>query len=284
MATSWERLARLLARDHSAVGDKGRTIVHHHGERRPRAVVLLHGLTASPSQFERYARDLFDRGHNVVVPRLPGHGHADRMSTALARMNPEALFEAADDYVAIGGELGERVTIAGFSFGGLIAAWAAQHYGVDRAVLIAPFLGVSWVPSIAMGAVSELLLRVPNQYHWWNPFLRERQMPAHGYPRFPTHAIARMYRIARSLLERAGSSAPAASRIVLVTNSREASVNNAAIRRLYRVWRGQRGDDVELAVLEGLPLSHDVVEPLRHAELAKRAYPFLLDRIDPPQP
>ena len=100
-------------------------------------------MSASPAQFERVAADLFDRGHNVVVPRLPQHGHADRMSTALERLRAEELYEAVTDYVSVAQELGERVTVAGFSLGGLLAAWIGQHYEIDRCVPIAPFFGIA---------------------------------------------------------------------------------------------------------------------------------------------
>jgi esterase/lipase len=262
------------------VSDKGRTIVHLHGERRPRAVVLLHGMTASPSQFARFARDLYERGHNVIVPRLPRHGHADRLSTALARLRPDELYAAGANYVEVGRELGERVTVAGFSLGGLLAAWIAQHYDVDRAVPIAPFLGVAWIPGLFMTGIAELLLRTPNRFHWWDPVLREKQLPEHGYPRYSTHAVAHAFRIASRTLLDARRSAPLAHRIVLVANAGESTVDNRAIERLYRHWHSFAPQAVELLVLEGLPRSHDVVEPLHYSELANRAYPFLLRAID----
>jgi esterase/lipase len=274
-------LTQLVARDDERVGDKGRTIVRLHGERRPRAVILLHGLTSSPAQFERFARDLYERGHNVIVPRLPRHGHADRFSTALARLRPDELYAAGADYVELGRELGERVTVAGFSLGGLLAAWIAQHHDVDRAVAIAPFLGVAWIPGFFMSAISELSLRIPNRFPWWDPVLREKQQPEHGYPRYSTHAVAHAFRLASQLLGDASRNAPRAHEVVLVVNAGESTVDNRAIARLYQKWRSFAPRSVDLLMLEGLPLSHDVVEPLHYTELANRAYPFLLRAIDP---
>jgi alpha-beta hydrolase superfamily lysophospholipase len=244
--------------------------------------VLLHGMSASPSQFERVADDLFERGHNVIVPRLPHHGHADPLSPALERLRAGELYEAVDEYLAIARELGERVTIAGFSLGGLLTAWAAQHHDIERAVPIAPFFGISWIPNRLMGSVAERLLRVPNRFHWWNPILRERQFLAtSGYPRYATHAIAHCYRMARSLLDEARTTLPAAQHITIVTNATEVAVNNYAIRQLYQRWRRHRPEAVELAVLTGLPLSHDIVSPMRRWRLADRAHPHLLQAIDP---
>jgi len=281
LGTSWPRLDNLLARDHSGVADRGRTIIHLHAERRPRAVLLLHGMTSSPSQFERFARDLFERGHNVLVPRLPHHGHADRLSTALARLRPDELYTAVDEYVGIARELGDRVTIAGFSLGGLLTAWCAQHYEVERCVAIAPFFGVAWIPGGLMTWVAETMLRVPNRFHWWDPILRERQMPEHGYPRYATHAIAHAYRIAQAVLREAAFRPPMAQHVVLVVNAAELGVSNRAIRRLYARWRVFRTETVELVALRGLPPSHDIIEPLRHADLAARVYPQILAAIDP---
>lgn len=281
METSWPRLDRLVARDHPGVGDTGRTIVRVHPQRRPRAVVLLHGMSSTPLQFDRFARDLFARGHNVLVPRLPHHGHSDRFSTALARLRPDELYAAADEYVAIARDLGERVTIAGFSLGGLLAAWCAQQYELDRCVAIAPYFGVAWIPGGLMTVLAETLLRIPNQFHWWDPVLRERQRPEHGYPRYATHAIANAYRIAHAVLQDAAVRGPAAQRVVLVINPAELGVSNRAIRRLYARWSARRPGSVELVALKGLPPSHDIVEPQRRGNVASRAYPQILEAIDP---
>jgi esterase/lipase len=281
VATFSQRLDALLARDHDRVGEKGRTLAYIHGERRPRSVVLLHGMTAGPLQFERFAAALFARGHNVIVPRLPRHGHADRLSTALESLRPAQLYEATCDYVSVAAELGERVTVAGFSLGGLLAAWSAQHHLVDRSVAIAPFLGVSWIPTLLMNGVAEVMLRTPNQFHWWNPVLRERQMPAHGYPRYATHAVAHAYRMAHGLLREARARPPLAREVVIVANAAESTVNNRAVRRLHALWQAHQTRSIELVTLTGLPISHDIIEPLRRRQLASRVFPQILETIDP---
>ncbi len=280
MTTCFPLLERLLARDHPGIAPNGRTIAYVHGARTPQAVVLLHGLSTTPAQFERVARDLFERGHNVVVPRLPKHGQVNPMSTALARLRAEHLYDAAIRYVAVAQELGERVTFAGFSLGGLMAAWIGQHFAIDRCAPIAPFLGVAVIPNRFMGAVAESLLRLPNRFHWWNPILREKG-PANGYPRYATHAIGHMYRIARTLLDETRTVTPLAGRFTIVTNTAEIAVNNYAIRRLYKSWRRQRPGAVDLVRITGLPLSHDIVSPLRPWRLADRVHPHLIDAIDP---
>jgi hypothetical protein len=132
-----------------------------------------------------------------------------------------------------------------------------------------------------MAMIAEALLRFPNRFAWWNPILRERQMPEHGYPRFTTHAIAHATRMARGLLLDSQSRGPAAAQVVLITNARESAVHNRSIRRLYQRWHERRPESVELVALIGLPPSHDIVEPLRPGDLAARVFPDLLAAIDP---
>jgi alpha-beta hydrolase superfamily lysophospholipase len=284
LPTSWPRLERLLRRDHADIGTNGHTIVRMHDGPRERVALLLHGLTATPAQFAHYADGLHARGYNVVVPRLPHHGHADRMSTALERLRPNELLETVAECVAIASELGSRVTIAGFSLGGLLTAWAAQRFDVERCVAIAPFLGVACLPRVLTPPLSALVLRLPNFFAWWDPIQRGRHTPAHGYPRYATHSIAHALTIGSGVLRDAANSAPRAARIILVNNTHETSVNNRAIRTLYDRWAARRPDVVEWETIRGLPLSHDIIEPLRPGGLSARAYPQLLHSIDPSAP
>jgi len=257
------------------------SILLSHGRRAPKAIVLLHGLTASPEQFSAFGRLLFERGANVLIPRLPYHGHEDRLTTALEALTADELEQFAQETVARAHELGERVVVAGFSVGGLLAAWIAQHHAIDRAVGIAPFLGINGLPHAAARQAMRLALRLPNRFVWWDPFLRERQMPAHGYPRYPTHAIAQVYRFALDVFEAARSHAPKAREIALVLNASETTVNNRSARRLAGIWNARSPGLVELHRLAGLPPSHDIIEPLRSPELVARVYPQLLELVDP---
>ncbi len=276
---TYTALERLLERDHDRIGDEGRTKLLLHGEVRPKAIVLFHGLSASPTQFVRFASDLHERGHNVLVPRLPRHGHRNRLSDALAYLTAEDLQHVAIESIDLARSLGEDVVVAGFSLGGLLTTWIAQHETVHRAVAIAPFFGMSWMPNRFTEAFAEMMLRLPNMFHWWNPLVRERQVPEHGYPRYATHAIAHALRMARDVAAAADEPVKA-GQLVFVTNSREAAVNNRAVRRLARRMRIASGDRIEEMRLTGVPFLHDIIEPLRHPEIADRVYPQLLEIIE----
>ncbi len=275
-AAALQRYETLRRRDDATIHARSGSILLAHGHRTPRVVLLLHGLTASPMQCDALARSLHGRGDTVLVPRLPGHGARDRLTTQLRDLRGEHLLDAAREALAIARGLGVSVTVAGFSLGGLLAAWIAQHESVDHVVAIAPFLGVACVPRAATATLVTALRTLPNVFLWWDPLRRERQMPDHGYPRYPTHAIAEALGIASALAGLARTTAPATRRITIVTNASETAVNNAAAHDLADLWSAQTAGSVSVQRITGLPPSHDVIEPLRPGTLARRAYRTLL--------
>src|ERR1700680_12763 len=115
---SRERLEQFLLRDHDRVGKRARTRFLDHGVPTQRVALLLHGLASTPAQFSQLAQALHERGYNVLAPRLPRHGHADRLSDALSRLTADDLKASAAESLEIARGLGEQVVIAGFSLGG----------------------------------------------------------------------------------------------------------------------------------------------------------------------
>ncbi len=255
------------------------SILFTHGRRTPRAFVLLHGLTASPQQFESFGQLLFARGSNVFIPRLPRHGLADRMTTELQGLTGAELVAFANESVATASALGERVVVVGFSVGGLVAAWIGQNLPVERVTAISPFLGVAWIPHALTARAARVALAMPNQFWWWNPLVRERMLPAHGYPRFATHAVAEAARLGNDLLAAALEHAPRAGDVQIVLNASESTVNNSAARELARSWQ-RHTRTIVLHRLRGLPLSHDIIEPLLGSGLTSHVYPALAELVD----
>jgi dienelactone hydrolase len=251
-----------------------------HGGPTAKAFVLIHGLTASPPQVAALALRLHERGANVFIPRLPRHGLRDRMSASLGELQAAELEAFADEIAAIGAGLGERRTVAGFSVGGLLCAWIAQRHAFERAVAIAPFFGTRWIPHRFAPNVARATLALPNAFLWWNPLVREGHGPAHGYPRFATHAVAHVYALVFDLFAAAAREAPATKEILFVLNASESTVHNRNVMRLARAWRMRGGTRVDFHFLRGLPPSHDIIEPLRSPRLARRVTPTLVDLID----
>jgi pimeloyl-ACP methyl ester carboxylesterase len=245
-----------------------------HSGRSARTTLFFHGFTASPLQFAALARDVHAMGDNVYVPRLPRHGHSDRLTEALRHLRAEELLAHAEESLGIAASIGDAVRVVGFSLGGLLAAWIAQRYYVEEAMAIAPMLGIAGIPPRFTSALAMTLLRLPNTYVWWNPIQRANRMPLHGYPRFPTHAVAHSLLIAKEVIERAQTRNPR-SPIVFVTNAGESTVNNRAVSELTRVWKADGARRVEQHCITGLGLSHDIIEPSGPRTSVEKSYPLI---------
>ncbi|MET7863171.1 alpha/beta hydrolase [Micromonospora taraxaci] len=123
------------------VRPESRSRLLSHGSRTNRAVLLLHGYTLAPEQYDELAQEFFDRGYNVWVPRAPQHGTVDRQ--AHHRVEAEELTTYAAQAWAIAAALGDEVGVVGISGGAVLATWLAQVPGaaVRRLLVLSPFFG-----------------------------------------------------------------------------------------------------------------------------------------------
>ncbi|CAN7597970.1 alpha/beta fold hydrolase [Devosia sp. LjRoot16] len=252
-----------------------------HGTRVAKAVVYLHGLTNCPLQADELARQLFEAGYNVYVPRWPGHGEADQMTLALTGLSAEQMVERTDAAIDLARGLGDEVTVVGMSAGGAMTAWAAQYRAdVAHTVAVSPFLGPHFVPPWANRAAANLLLRMPNMMLLWNP-LEPEGAPGmeHSYPRIPTHALAQFMRLGEVLESAAQQAPPQAAGLGMLLNDADFAVNNALARQLVAAWRA-KGRAVDLEVLPRSDLlPHDLVDPRMPGARTELVYPVLLEMI-----
>src|SRR6266436_9400736 len=111
-----------------------RTRLYVHGHRTERSLVLLHGFTNCPQQFDALGKSFYGLGWNVLIPRYPRHGYSDRLTTSIAELRSEQLFALANRAAEAGAGLGERLTVAGLSLGGTLTGMIAQEReSVERA-------------------------------------------------------------------------------------------------------------------------------------------------------
>ncbi|MFF0471056.1 alpha/beta hydrolase [Micromonospora zamorensis] len=123
------------------VRPESRSRLLSHGSRTGRAVLLLHGYTLAPDQYDELAEEFFDRGYNVWVPRAPQHGTVD--PRAHHRVQADELTTYAARALAVAEGLGDEVGVVGISGGAVLAAWLAQVPGtvVRHLLLLSPFFG-----------------------------------------------------------------------------------------------------------------------------------------------
>lgn len=93
--------ANVLRRDRVRADAQCHSILLTHGKRAPRATLFLHGLTASPRQFNALAAYAHVLGDNVFVPRMPKHGYPDRLTGALGELRANDVLDSAERSLAI---------------------------------------------------------------------------------------------------------------------------------------------------------------------------------------
>ena len=257
------------------------TRLYTHGGKVDRALVLLHGFTNCPAQMDALGRRLHEQGWNVLIPRYPRHGYTDRLNTSIAELRADHLVAVANRAALAGAGLGEHLTVAGLSLGAILAGLVAQtDGGVDRAVLIAPMLGLKPIPGPVMNGLSRLAAVAPNFYIWWNSGMKDRLGPPYGYPRFATHAYASLFECGRRLVGLARKGAPKAGAIAVVTNAAEPRLDNRFTYRLVSSWR-EHGATVETFEFpSGDRLPHDLIDPGNPNQQTDFVYPILTRLIE----
>jgi pimeloyl-ACP methyl ester carboxylesterase len=257
------------------------TRAYVHGRRTERALVLLHGFTSCPQQFDVIGRLFHAQGWNVIIPRYPRHGYTDRLNTSISELRSEHLIALANQSASAAHGLGEHVTVAGLSLGGSLAGHLAQtHDHVDRAVLIAPMFGLRWIPGVLQPGLGRLAYAVPNFYIWWDPRVRDRLPPDYGYPRFSTHAYASLFKIAAGIAALARTSPAKAKEIAVLTNANEPGLENRFTYRLVEAWRshGASVSTHEFSIDARLP--HDLIDPSHPNQNTELVYPVVTRLIE----
>lgn len=233
-----------------------------HGERTQRSVVLLHGYTNCPQQFMVMAQAYFDAGYNVVVPRIPEHGYADRMTDALSDLDPGKLTAFADDVVDIASGLGERVSVVGLSAGGTLAAWlAAERDDVVEVALLAPLMVPRILPEFTVGPIARWSSILPDYYLWWDGEQQEAlASPPYAYPRYSLHSLGALLAVGRRAQGNVDRTQDL-QRLVIVTNENDAAVSNAAVQKVADNLDDRTVTRVDHVFAEELGYRHDLVDP-----------------------
>lgn len=288
-AEALERIKGLDAPAAGKLGPAGGTLLLTHGKKTDKVIVLLHGYTKSPHQFLPLGQLLFAKGCNVLIPRLPHHGLADRMNTDQALLTAEEVAAFANEVVDCAHGLGDHITVAGLSAGGLTTAWAAQHRAeVEKAVIMSPVFGYKAIPTPLTRPVMNAYLTMPNSFDWWDKDLKDRfRLDEHGktkpdpyYPRRSTHALAQLLRLSFATQQQAVEHGPAAQSILIVTNAHDKDVNNEMTASVAANWRRNAAGKIhtfEFPASQGL--DHDFIDPDMPNQQTQTTYPILLDLI-----
>jgi pimeloyl-ACP methyl ester carboxylesterase len=205
------------------------------------------------------------------------------MSEALLDTSATELAAFATESIDIAHGLGNEVSVTGLSGGGTLSAWIAQeHDDVDTAVMVAPFLGIGFIPTVLNRPLAQIADEIPNIWMWWdpttkadNPFTQEYQ-----YPRYPLHALAEYLRLGFAAEKDASENPPGAKRLVLISNANDESVNNDIIAQFENLWQEHGAELISsYQFAKELNLPHDVITPTREDGNTALSYPIIIDYI-----
>lgn len=246
-----------------------------HGRKTERALVLLHGLTNCPLQCQDLAPHFFEMGYNVLMPRMPHHGYSDRLTNAIKAIRVDELKRWAQDSVDIAQGLGERVSVAGISIGGVLAMWQGHvREDVDLATGIAPVIALKGMGFGRQRVVTRLMAGAPNIFSWWDPRVRERLEPDHVYPRFSTHAVARGFELGAELMRLSAAEKPKAKRLRVIASAGDPTVNNALAKTVIDNWR-THGAEADYHVMDW-GMIHDIIDAKQAYAKIDEVYPVVI--------
>ena len=96
--------------------------------------LIIHGYTGGPYEVDPLAEFLRDNTDwHIEVPTLPGHGKELHLKNA----SYKRWIQAAEKELRKLQDSFDEVYVIGFSMGGMIAAYLAAKYKIDKLVLLA---------------------------------------------------------------------------------------------------------------------------------------------------
>jgi esterase/lipase len=271
-ASAVAAVVRRQQADRGKVAPGGHSILLTHGRRTPTAVVLLHGFSNSPLQFDSLGRILYRAGDNVYIPRLPYHGERTGGAALFAHITAEGLRAMSDSVVDAADGLGDTVVVVGLSLGGTMAAWVAQYRDdVRRVVIVAPLIALANVsPALEMPLVN-LTVRLPNYTRAGAPDRREPDREL-GWS---TRAVGQILRLGLAVRRASAREAPASRDIAVLLNAHDRTIAAAPVLAMARRWAG-RGAAVDVYQLpDTLGLPHDVIDPRQAVRRLDVVYPAI---------
>jgi carboxylesterase len=277
-ATSYEdavaRYKEIEQAEKGLVHESGKSFLLTHGQKTPRVYVLIHGVTNSPTQWLEFGQMMYERGHNVLIVRMPYHGLKSNSVSELKKLTPQDLRVYGDQVIDIAAGLGDEVYVAGISGGGAVTAWAVQNRPeVDRAFMVSPFFGVGEVPD----ALSNLLMNAFSHLPNFDTFSADETIRDYAYPGQATRAVADFLVLGHSVRVDAKKGAAPHVPVFVQTTVLDLAANNKSTEIVVDLWK-KAGADVttsQFDISQGVP--HNSVDPAEKPEIRQLVYDKMLE-------
>ena len=243
-----------------------------------KAIILLHGFTNCPQQFETLGKQLYDLGYNVYIPLYPYHGLSNRTNTELRNLSSEKIIEFTDEVTNTAYGLGDTISVMGLSAGGLMAGWIGQNKdNIKQVMIIAPNFQYIDVPMNYSMPATRLLCLMPFYYKWWDDTLKETiPGPKHAYPGFPLNSMGEYFYFASILQEETNKIHPKTNRFIMVNNADDKAVHREQIRYYVNNLKKWNVNLTEYEFPSGTIPNHDIIDPAQPNQPIEYIYPELI--------
>jgi pimeloyl-ACP methyl ester carboxylesterase len=276
------RFNKTQSREQQQVSPLARSILLTHGYRTAKVILFFHGYSSSPPQFRALGEEFFRRGYNVIIPRLPGHGMADRKVTNLSNVQAEELRNCADENVDIAIGLGEKVYVGGLSAGGVLTAWIAENRKeVSRVLLIAPCFALgrkagTFIQRLGVALLATFPGIALDSY-------ADTPAADYAYPGFSAKAFAQLLRLSIAIFASAVEHPVAVQEVCLVTSKNDQAVSDFATLQLVGIWRfkGLRRL-VSIDLPKDTNVGHDMIDPVDGKKETDIVYPIFIGLLEAP--
>lgn len=272
-----QSILETIATDAGIVSESCNSILMSHGNKTENAIIFLHGYTTCPGQFKELGELLYKEGYNVYIPRAPYHGLKDRLTDDIALLTMQEYTDYAERSVQVGKGLGQKITVAGLSGGGILTSWIALYdQDVKKAVIIAPAYGLAAFPQYVTLPAFHLYSLLPNSFRWWDETKKDADTIIATYPRYSTRSLAQVIGLGQITGQRLKTDTPAIKNIVMVKNMYDKSVSLPFIDEV--VASLQKKTTVKLSEYvfpAEKKLEHDFIIPEFNAESKKESYEVL---------
>ena len=256
-----------------------RPILLDHGTQTKKAILLFHGYTSCPQQFEPFAKLLYDQGYNVYVPLLPEHGLTASHVNELHQLTAEELTASADLATARALGLGNSLTVLGISMGGVLSLWEAQHDSrIAHVVAIAPAIYLNGIPTPLRSAVARIFSIVPAYFLWWDGVLKDKAVSApYVLKQNSSKADGEIIRV-NLTFEKNLSNGVLARPVVIFANQNDETVPLGDLQQLFpKILNVQPSSSFIIFPQHDLP--HDVID-IHKNPYTDEVYTMLLKTLD----
>lgn len=272
-ADAVERFRAYCEVEAEGVSDLANSRLLTHGRRTEQAFALIHGLTNSPYQMLELGDLLYERGHNVLILRMPRHGLTGGNVGRLAALDGQEMRRYAEAAADLAAGLGQQVTVVGISGGATVGAWLAQFRAetIEKALLIAPFFGLHGFPDVVNTVAMHLVEVLPN-INLRRASEAERPWVYRGQS---TRGVLAVMKLARAARQAARDGLAPCREIMVITTGAENTASNSRTDELARLWRAAGAQVTVFDFASALGIPHNALDP----SVASEARQTMLDKV-----